>query len=65
MQGEPACLRMMRPAREKKRRRRVLVVAIGSPNPMRVVQQARLWAMSPYRVLGRQFTTKRDHQKLA
>ena len=34
-------LRVMRPAREKKRRRRVLVVATGSPKPMRVVQRAR------------------------
>ena len=33
-----------RPAREKKRRRRVLVVTICSPSPMRVVQRARLWA---------------------
>ena len=39
-------LRVMRPAREKKRRRRVLVVATGSPRPMRVVQRTRLWAMS-------------------
>ena len=31
---------VMRPAREKKRRRRVLVVATGSPRPMRVVQRA-------------------------
>ena len=31
-------MRVMRPAREKKRRRRVLVVATGSPNPLRVVQ---------------------------
>ena len=38
--------RVMRPAREKKRRRRVLVVATGSPRPMRVVQRARLWAMT-------------------
>ena len=37
---------MMRPAREKKRRRRVLVVATGSPRPMRVVQRARLWAIT-------------------
>ena len=29
---------MMRPAREKKRRQRVLVMATGSPSPMRVVQ---------------------------
>ena len=38
-------LRVSRPAREKKRRRRVLVVATGSPSPMRVVQRAKLWAM--------------------
>jgi len=37
-------LRVMRPAREKKRRRRVLVVATGSPRPMRVVQRAGLCA---------------------
>ena len=40
---------MMRPAREKKRRRRVLVVTGRSPRPMRVVQRAR----TPYRVRGR------------
>ena len=33
-------LRVMRPAREKKRRRRVLLVVAGSPRPMRVVQRA-------------------------
>ena len=38
-------LRVSRPAREKQRRRRVLVVASCSPRPMRVVQRARLWAM--------------------
>ena len=51
-QGQPCgrgrvrrrALRVMRPAREKKRHRMVLVVAIGSPSPMRVVQRARLWA---------------------
>ena len=43
--------RVSRPAREKKRRRRVLVVTSCSPRPMRVVQPARLWAMTPYRVL--------------
>ena len=32
--------RVSRPAREKKRRRRVLVVSTGSPRPMRVVQRA-------------------------
>ena len=36
--------RVSRPAREKKRRRRVLVVTTGSPRPMRAVQRARLWA---------------------
>ena len=39
-------LRVIRPAREKKRRLRVLVVATGSPRPMRAVQRARLWAMT-------------------
>ena len=38
--------RVSRPAREKKRRRRVLVVASCSPRPMRVVQRARLWAIT-------------------
>ena len=33
-------LRVSRPAREKKRRLRVLVVSTGSPRPMRVVQRA-------------------------
>ena len=37
---------MSRPAREKKRRRKVLVVAIGSPRPMRAVHRARLWAIT-------------------
>ena len=36
--------RVSRPAREKKRRRGVLVVTTGSPRPMRAVQRARLWA---------------------
>ena len=36
--------RVSRPAREKKRRRRVLVVTTPSPRPMRAVQRARLWA---------------------
>ena len=31
---------------EKKRRRRVLVVTSCSPRPMRVVQRARLWAIT-------------------
>ena len=35
--------RVSRPAREKNRRRRVLVVAIRSPRPIRAVQRARLW----------------------
>ena len=39
-------LRVMRPAREKKRRRRVLVVATGSRRPIRVVQRAKLWAIT-------------------
>ena len=39
-------LRVMRPGREKNRRRRVLVVATGSPRPMRVVQRAKLWAIT-------------------
>ena len=34
--------RVMRPAREKKRRLRVLVVTICSPRPMRAAQRARL-----------------------
>ena len=38
--------RVSRPAREKKRRRRVLVVTICSPRPMRAVQRARLWAIT-------------------
>ena len=37
--------RVSRPAREKNRRRRVLVVAICSPRPIRAVQRARLWAI--------------------
>ena len=35
-----------RPAREKNRRRRVLVVTICSPSPSRAVQRARLWAIT-------------------
>ena len=35
-----------RPAREKKRRRRVLVVTTCSPRPMRAVQRARLCAIT-------------------
>ena len=38
--------RVSRPAREKNRRRRVLVVTTGSPRPMRAVQRARLWAIT-------------------
>ena len=38
--------RVIRPAREKNRRRRVLVVTICSPRPMRAVQRARLWAIT-------------------
>ena len=37
--------RVSRPAREKNRRRRVLVVTICSPRPMRAVQRARLCAI--------------------
>ena len=48
--------RVSLPAREKKRLRRVLVVATGSPRPMRPVQRARLRAMTPYRVRGRLWT---------
>ena len=36
---------MIRPARAKTRRLRVLVVTIRSPRPMRAVQRARLWAI--------------------
>ena len=39
-------MRVSRPAMEKKRRRRVLVVTTGSPRPMRAVQRARLWAIT-------------------
>ena len=45
--------RVSRPAREKNRRRRVLVVTSCSPRPMRAAQRARLWAITPYRVRGR------------
>ena len=45
-------MRVSRPAREKKRRRRVLVVTTCWPRPMRAVQRARLWAITPYRVRG-------------
>ena len=38
--------RVSRPARGKKRCRRVLVVTICSPRPMRAVQRARLWAIT-------------------
>ena len=38
--------RVSRPAIEKKRRRRVLVVTTCSPRPMRAVQRAKLWAMT-------------------
>ena len=38
--------KVSRPAIEKKRRLRVLVVASCSPRPTRVVQRARLWAMT-------------------
>ena len=38
--------RVSRPAIEKKRRRRVLVVTTCSPRPMRAVRRARLWAIT-------------------
>ena len=38
--------RVSRPAIEKKRRRRVLVVTTGSPRPMRAVQRSRLCAIT-------------------
>ena len=38
--------RVSRPAREKKRRLRVLVVTSCSPRPIRAVQRAKLWAMT-------------------
>ena len=38
--------RVIRPAKEKNRRRRVLVVTTCSPRPMRAVQRARLWAIT-------------------
>ena len=38
-------LRVTRLTREKKRRRRVLAVATGSPSPMRRVHGLRLWRM--------------------
>ena len=38
--------RVIRPTRAKNRRRRVLVVAICSPRPIRAVQRARLWAIT-------------------
>ena len=37
---------VIRPAIEKKRRRRVLVVTTCWPRPMRAVQRARLWAIT-------------------
>ena len=40
MQGGRRAERVSRPAREKKRRRRVLVVTSCSPRPMRAVQRA-------------------------
>ena len=47
MQSEAArrAERLSRPAIEKKRRRRVLVVTTCSPRPMRAVQRARLCAI--------------------
>ena len=38
--------RVIRPARAKTLRRRVLVVTVCSPRPMRAVQRARLWAIT-------------------
>ena len=38
--------RVSRPAIEKKRHRRILVVTTCSPRPMRTVQRARLWAIT-------------------
>ena len=38
--------RVIRPARAKKRRLRVLVITICSPKPIRAVQRARLWAIT-------------------
>ena len=38
--------RVSRPVIEKSRRRRVLVVTICSPRPIRAVQRARLWAIT-------------------
>ena len=38
--------RVSRPARAKNRRRRVLVVTVRSPRPIRAVQRARLWAIT-------------------
>ena len=60
--------RVSRPAREKNRRRRVLVVTICSPRPMRVIQRARLCAitctasqapLAAKRPEGRWFTARR------
>ena len=44
--------RVIRPAREKNRRRRVLVVTTCSPRPMRAVQRAMLWAITCTRQPG-------------
>ena len=46
MQSGRRAERVSLPAMEKKRRRRVLVVTICSPRPMRAVQRARLWAIT-------------------
>ena len=43
---------MSRPVREKKSRQRVLVVATGSPRPMRVVQRARVVGQDPVSSTG-------------
>ena len=42
----PRALRVSRPAKEKRRRLRVLVVAAASSRAMRAVQRARLWAIT-------------------
>ena len=46
MQDEAACLAGSSPAREKQCLRRALVVASCFPRPTRVVQRAKLWAIT-------------------
>ena len=58
MQSERRAERVSRPAIEKKRRRRVLVVTTCSPRPMRAVQRARLWAIT-YTASQAAFAAKR------